>query len=193
MGEPNDGGGELSLASKTEQSSIDSTDDPKLTLLAEELEVRKEIVETGRLRVSKQTRTREAFVDETLVRAGGSRKNTCGSPDFRDRPDPGPSLLTERDVAQDVTLHDEHAEVIRKVISDPKFVGEIHWADGAIEVVETAEHALANMTARIVEEVGLKKIGADHIETIRDKLRRQQVEIERIGPDGNVVQQPRTA
>jgi len=41
--------------------------------------------------------------------------------------------------------------------------------------------------------VGLKKIGADHIETIRDKLRRQQVEIERIGPDGNVVQQPRTA
>jgi len=67
VGEPNDGGGELSLASKTEQSSIDSTDDPKLTLLAEELEVRKEIVETGRLRVSKQTRTREAFVDETLV------------------------------------------------------------------------------------------------------------------------------
>jgi uncharacterized protein (TIGR02271 family) len=67
VGEPNDGGRKLSLAAESEQSPTDSTDDPKLTLLAEELEVHKEAVETGRLRVSKQTRTREAFVDETLV------------------------------------------------------------------------------------------------------------------------------
>jgi hypothetical protein len=37
----------------------------------------------------------------------------------------------------------------------------------------SAEHALVNKTARVVEEVGLKKIGSDHVETIRDKLRRQ--------------------
>jgi len=67
VSDPNDGGRKLSLAAESERSSTDSTDDPKLTLLAEELEVRKETVETGRLRVSKQTRTREAFVDETLV------------------------------------------------------------------------------------------------------------------------------
>ena len=67
MGEPNDGARKFSLAAESERSSTDSTDDPKLTLLAEELEVRKETVETGRLRVSKQTHTREAFVDETLV------------------------------------------------------------------------------------------------------------------------------
>jgi uncharacterized protein (TIGR02271 family) len=51
----------------SEQSSAESIDNPKLTLLAEELEVRKEAVETGRLRVSKQTRTREAFVNESLL------------------------------------------------------------------------------------------------------------------------------
>jgi uncharacterized protein (TIGR02271 family) len=67
VGEPNDGGRKLSLAAESEQSATDSTDDPKLTLLAEQLEVHKEAVETGRLRVSKQTHTREAFVDETLV------------------------------------------------------------------------------------------------------------------------------
>jgi uncharacterized protein (TIGR02271 family) len=67
VGEPNDGGRKLSLAAESEQASTDSTDDPKLTLLAEELEVQKEAVETGRLRVSKQTRTREALVDETLL------------------------------------------------------------------------------------------------------------------------------
>jgi uncharacterized protein (TIGR02271 family) len=102
-------------------------------------------------------------------------------------------FVTERDVAQDVTLHEEHAEVLRKAISDPKYVAEIDWADGTIEIIETAEHALVNKTARIVEEVGLKKIGADHVETIRDKLRRQQVEIERVGADGKIIQSPKTA
>ena len=40
----------------------------KLDLLAEELVVGKETIETGRLRVSKHTRTREAVVDEGLLR-----------------------------------------------------------------------------------------------------------------------------
>jgi stress response protein YsnF len=102
-------------------------------------------------------------------------------------------FVTERDVVQDVTLHEEHAEVLRNAISDPKYVAEIDWADSTIEIIETAEHALVNKTARVVEEVGLKKLGADHVETVRDKLRRQQVEIERIGPHGKVIQEPRTA
>ena len=67
MSEPDDGERRLSLAAESERSSTDSTDNPKLTLLAEELEVQKEAVETGRLRVSKQTHTREAFVNETLL------------------------------------------------------------------------------------------------------------------------------
>jgi hypothetical protein len=63
-------------------------------------------------------------------------------------------FVTEREVAQDVTLHEEHAEVLRKAVSDPTYAGEIDWADGTIEIIETAEHALVNKTARIVEEVG---------------------------------------
>src|ERR1700722_16606442 len=102
-------------------------------------------------------------------------------------------FVTEQEVAADVTLHEEHAEVLRKAISDPTYVGEIDWADGTVEVIETAEHALVNKTARIVEEVSLKKIGSDHAETIRDKIRRQQVEIERVGADGKVIQTPKTA
>jgi uncharacterized protein (TIGR02271 family) len=102
-------------------------------------------------------------------------------------------FITEREVAQDVTLHEEHAEVLRKAISDPAYVGEIDWADGTIEIIETAEHALVNKTARIVEEIGLKKVGSDHVETIRDKLRRQQVEIERLDADGKVIRDPKTA
>ena len=93
-------------------------------------------------------------------------------------------FVTEREVSADVTLHEEHAEVLRRAVTDPKYIGEIDWADSTIEVVETAEQALVSKTARVVEEVGLKKIGSDHVETIRDKVRRQQVEIERLGTDG---------
>jgi uncharacterized protein (TIGR02271 family) len=102
-------------------------------------------------------------------------------------------FVTEREAAADVTLHEEHAEVLRKAISDPKYVAEIDWADGTIEVIETAEHALVSKTARIVEEVSLRKIGSDHVETIKDKIRRQQAEIERIGPDGKVIPGTKTA
>jgi hypothetical protein len=50
---------------------------------------------------------------------------------------------------------------------------------------------LVSKTARVVEEVALKKIGSDHVETVRDKIRRQQVEIERLGPDGRPLTPPR--
>ena len=96
-------------------------------------------------------------------------------------------FVTERPVSADVTLHEEHAELLRRAVTDPKFVGNIDWADQEIEVIETAEHALVNKTARVVEEVSLKKIGTDHVETVHDKIRRQQVEIERVGPGGKVI------
>ena len=65
MSDPNDGERELSFS---EHSSANSTDNAKLTLLAEALTVGKEAVETARVRVSKQTHTREVAVDEALLR-----------------------------------------------------------------------------------------------------------------------------
>lgn len=93
-------------------------------------------------------------------------------------------FVTERDVSADVTLHEEHAEVVRRAVADPKYLGQVDWADKEIEIVETAEQALVSKTAKVVEEVGLKKIGSDHVQTLHEKVRRQQVEVERLGPDG---------
>jgi uncharacterized protein (TIGR02271 family) len=56
-----------SFISEPGGSAADSVDDVKLALAAEELVVGKEAIETGRLRVTKQTRTREAVVDENLL------------------------------------------------------------------------------------------------------------------------------
>ena len=90
-----------------------------------------------------------------------------------------------------MTLHEEHAEVLRRAVTDPKFVGVIDWADKEIEVIETAEQALVNKTARVVEEVSLKKIGSDHVETVKDKIRRQQVEVERVDAAGKAIPKSR--
>jgi hypothetical protein len=48
-----------------------------------------------------------------------------------------------------------------------------------------------NKTARIVEEVGLRVTGTDHVETVHDKVRRQQVEIERLDASGRPLTPPR--
>jgi uncharacterized protein (TIGR02271 family) len=86
-------------------------------------------------------------------------------------------FTTVREVSEDVTLHEEHAEVLRRAISEPVSLDSVVWADAEIEVVETAEHALVGKTARIVEEIGLRSVGTDHVETIHEKLRRQQAEV----------------
>ena len=99
-------------------------------------------------------------------------------------------FVTEREVSADVTLHEEHAELLRRAVTD-RVVGDIDWADRTIEVVETAEQALVNKTARIVEEVGLRVTGTDHVETVHDKVRRQQVEIERLDASGRPLTPPR--
>jgi uncharacterized protein (TIGR02271 family) len=88
-------------------------------------------------------------------------------------------FVTERPVEANVTLHEEHAEVVRRAITDPAYVADIDWSDKAYEVTETAEEAVVSKTARVVEEVTLRKTGTDHVETVKDTVRRQQVEVER--------------
>jgi uncharacterized protein (TIGR02271 family) len=65
VSDPNDGERERSFS---EYPSADSRDNFKLTLLAEELNVDKHAVETGRVRVTKQTHTREVAIDEDLLK-----------------------------------------------------------------------------------------------------------------------------
>ena len=89
-------------------------------------------------------------------------------------------FVIEKPVEAHVTLHEEHAKVVRRAVADPAFVKDIDWTDKTIEVTETAEEAVISKNARITEEVVVGKEGTDHVETVRDKVRRQQVEVERI-------------
>jgi len=92
-------------------------------------------------------------------------------------------FVTERPVEAQVTLHEEHAEIARRAISDPGYIKDIVWSDRTIEVRETKEQAVVSKSARIAEEVVIQKKGSDRVETVKDSVRRQQAEIERVDQD----------
>jgi uncharacterized protein (TIGR02271 family) len=93
-------------------------------------------------------------------------------------------FVTERPVEAQVTLHEEHAEVVRRAISDPSSIKDIDWSDKTVEVMETSEQAVVSKSARIAEEVVIGKTGTDRVETVKDTVRRQQVDVERVpAPD----------
>ena len=93
-------------------------------------------------------------------------------------------FVIEKPVETSVTLHEEHAEVLRRAVANPEFISDVDWTDKTIEVAESAERAVVSKSVRVVEEVLIRKTGSDHVETIRDKVRRQQVDIEHLDIEG---------
>src|SRR5262249_25489154 len=91
-------------------------------------------------------------------------------------------FVTERPVEQQVNLHEEHAKVVRKAITDPNYISDIDWSDKEYSITETAERPVVSKTARVVEEVALGKEGSERTETVRDTIRRQQVDVEKVDP-----------
>jgi len=89
-------------------------------------------------------------------------------------------FITETPVEAQVTLHEEHARVLRRASADANFIRNIDWTEKTIEVTETTEEPVVTKSAHIMEEVVIQKEGSDHVKTLRDKVRRQQVEVERI-------------
>ncbi len=92
-------------------------------------------------------------------------------------------FVTERPVEEQVSLHEEHAEVMCRAVSDPNYLGDVDWSDKTIEVREMAEEAVVNKTTRLAEEVVVKKKVSHRVEVVRDTVRRQEVEVEHLDAD----------
>ena len=89
-------------------------------------------------------------------------------------------FTTERPVEEQVTLHDERVVVERRPVTDHR-VGEGSFTDRVVEMTETGEEAVVGKTSRVVEEVVVGKQATDRTETVRDTVRREDVEIEQVG------------
>jgi uncharacterized protein (TIGR02271 family) len=87
-------------------------------------------------------------------------------------------------VEASVSLHEEHADVVRRAVTDPTYIGDIDWADKTVVVTETAEQPVVNKVACIAEEVVIRRAASDRVQKIADTVRRQEVEVGRqTGPN----------
>ena len=86
-------------------------------------------------------------------------------------------FVVETPVEQNITLHDEKVILERRPVTDGRPVTD-SFSDKTIEMAESAEEAVVSKTAHVYEEIGLRKEATDRVETVRDTLRKEEVEID---------------
>ncbi len=89
-------------------------------------------------------------------------------------------FVVETPVEENVTLHDEKVTLERRPVTDGRPVTGADFSEKTIEMTETAEEAVVAKTARVKEEISLRKEATERVETVRDTVRREDVEIEQI-------------
>lgn len=123
--------------------------------------------ERGRVEGSAGEQILPVIVEEREVGAGGVRVST---------------KVTEEPVEQDVALRQERVDVERRTVDRPVQAGDqdLAFQERDIEVTATAEEPIVQKTARVVDEVAVRKDVDTRTETIRDTVRKTDVDVQRI-------------
>jgi uncharacterized protein (TIGR02271 family) len=88
----------------------------------------------------------------------------------------------ETPVNETVTLREEHANIERRPADRPASEADLAaFQDKSIEIRETAEKAVVNKTARVVEEVVVGKSATTNTQKVSDTVRETVVDVERDG------------
>ena len=89
------------------------------------------------------------------------------------------SYVVEKEVSEDVKLRDETVTVDRRVVDRPiAALGADALKERTIELEEIDEEAVVAKSARVVEEIGIRKDVTDRVDTVRDTVRSTKVDIE---------------
>jgi uncharacterized protein (TIGR02271 family) len=91
--------------------------------------------------------------------------------------------VVERPVERQVTLRDEKVEIERRKPATGTATGDGAFEERIVEVHEAHERPDVQKTAQVTEEAVIRKDVTEHAETVRDTVRKEQVEIDR--PAGN--------
>ena len=94
--------------------------------------------------------------------------------------------VVERPVEEQIRLRDETVNVFRRPASGTGETVADAFRDREVVVNETSEEAVVGKSTRVVEEVVVQKGVAARVETVRDTVRREEVEID--GPAGGNTQ-----
>ena len=92
-------------------------------------------------------------------------------------------FVVETPVEEEIRLRDEKVTIERRPVTDGRAVPDASWTDKTIELTESAEEAVVSKTARVKEEIDLKKVATERTETVRDTVRREDVEITKVPGD----------
>lgn len=102
------------------------------------------------------------------------------------------SRIVERPIEEHMRLREEHVSIDRQPVNRPASEADLrNFKEGSIEAVEHAEVPIVNKQARVVEEVNIHKDVRQHDETIRDTVRKTEVDIDRIQGDENLDRERR--
>lgn len=94
--------------------------------------------------------------------------------------------MVETPVEEQVSLRDETIRVERRAVTGGSPVTSADFTERTVEMTETDEEAVVAKTARVTEEVVVSKDVTERVETVRDTVRRDEVEIEKI-PGGSTT------
>jgi len=92
--------------------------------------------------------------------------------------------VVERPVEEQIRLRNERVSIERRPVTGSATVAADAFTDKVIEVSETTEEPVVSKTARVVEEVVVGKQAEERTETVRDTVRREQVEVDAAGGNG---------
>ena len=97
------------------------------------------------------------------------------------------AYVVERPVEEQVTLHQETVHVERRPVDRAATAADMGaFQEKTIEARATSEEAVVAKEARVVEEISIHKDVADRTETVRDTVRKTEVDIEDTGTSGRM-------
>lgn len=92
------------------------------------------------------------------------------------------SRIVETPVNENVQLREEHVNVERRPVNEPiSGLDATAFKEQSIEMRETAEEAVVEKSARVVEEVMINKEVTQREQQIHDTVRHTEVEVEQLG------------
>lgn len=95
------------------------------------------------------------------------------------------SRVVETPVNETIALREEHVDVQRRAVNQPiSPTDAAAFKEQTIEMRESAEEAVVEKSARVVEEVTIGKQVNQRQENITDTVRHTEVEVERLGAAG---------
>lgn len=101
------------------------------------------------------------------------------------------SYVEERPVEERVRLREEHLNVQRRPVNRPAATTDAAFQERTVDVTAQGEEAVVEKRARVVEEVVVGKEVEQREETVRDTVRRKDVDVEQVS--ANSKAKPATA